>query len=434
MEKLLIRGGRLADVVERRLVEADVLVGGGRVLAIGRQLAAPDARVIDATGLIVSPGFVDLHVHLREPGFEHKETIETGTRAAAAGGFTTVACMPNTQPVLDSVPQLADLQQRIDANACVNVLPIAAITSSSQGVEPVDYRALKAAGAVAFSDDGRGVMNSRLMLHALQAAADLGVPIIAHEEDHDLAAGGSINAGPVSARLGDPGIPGVAEYAPLARDIYLSRLAGGHLHVAHVSCAESVELIRRAKARGVPVTAEVTPQHLILTEEIVPQLLGQAKVNPPLRSETDRQALLAGLLDGTIDAIATDHAPHARSEKELPLSQAAFGLSGLDVAFAALNHYLVETGIIPLVELLASLTCRPAAVLGLDAGRLQVGAAADLAVLDPGQAWQVSEENLYSKGKNTPFLGQRLTGRVLLTLVGGRVVHDQMSHRQEVGS
>ena len=314
MSRIVFHDGWLADVAVPALRRGDLLVENGQIAAISADLTHVDATMIDLHGLILAPGFVDLHVHLREPGYEYKETIATGCQAAAAGGFTTIACMPNTQPVLDTAERINWVKERASAQK-VKVLPIGAISRGQGGAQPVDYVALRAAGAVAFSDDGRGVMNSRLMLQALQSASELLVPIIAHEEDAELAGAGSINAGSISNLLHDSGIPAIAEYAMLARDICLAEYAGAHLHVAHVSCKESVQLIRFAKERGVRVTAEVTPHHLSLTETIVSELLGKAKVNPPLGTEEDKTALRTALADGTIDIIATDHAPHAMSEK-----------------------------------------------------------------------------------------------------------------------
>jgi dihydroorotase len=344
--------------------------------------------------------------------------------AAAAGGFTTICCMPNTSPVMDSPALLEILQHKLATDAVVSVLPIAAISAGSKGSQTVDFHSLRQYGACAFSDDGHGVMSSRLMLSALEAGAQLAVPIVAHEEDSELAAGGSVNAGLISQQLGDPGIPGVSEYAMVARDIYLAALSGGHLHVAHVSCAETVRLIREAKAKGVRVTAEVTPHHLALNESVVPELGGLAKVNPPLRSAIDQEAVCAGLADGTIDIIATDHAPHAMTEKLLPLAQAAFGFSGLETAFAVSYDQLVLSRKMTLLELLRAMTLKPAEILGLRAGRLTPGYPADLVVLDLEQQHQLGAEDLYSLGKNNPFLGRRLTGRPVLTMVGGRIVYD----------
>ncbi len=422
----LFRNALLADVQARRLYHGELLVQDGLIVAVGETVAqAEETEVIDLGGLLLAPGLIDLHVHLREPGLEHKETIASGTRAAAAGGFTTICAMPNTKPVIDSLPVLQDLLQRIQEDAQVKVLPIAAITQGSLGEQVVDYAALRAAGACAFSDDGRGVMNSRILLEALMAGRKLGVPVILHEEDHDLAAGGNVNAGAISRLVGDPGIPGAAEYGIAARDIYLAELAEAHLHLAHVSCAETVELVKRAKQRGLKVTAEVTPHHLALTEEIVPGLLGQAKVNPPLRTEQDRLAVCAGLADGCIDAIATDHAPHAAAEKDLPLAKAAFGLSGLETAFAVSYRQMVLGGQMSLIDLLRAMTRQPAEILGLESGCLAVGAPADLTVIDLQEEYSLQADDLHSQGKNTPFLGQSLIGRPILTMVSGRVVMDR---------
>ena len=432
--RTLFRGALLADVVGRTWRSTDLLVEDGLIAGIGDGLAIDEyTQVIHLDGLVLSPGFIDLHVHLREPGFEYKETIASGTAAAAAGGFTTICSMPNTKPVLDSALELDRLLQRVKQDAVVKVLPIAAISAQSLGQNVVDYRALVAAGACAFSDDGRGVMSSGLMLAALKAGKELNVPIIAHEEDSELACGGNINAGPISALLGDQGIPGVAEYAMVARDIYLAELMGAHLHVAHVSCAETVELIRRAKANGIKVTAEVTPHHLALTEAVVPKLLAQAKVNPPLRSEADRQSVCSGLADGTIDVIATDHAPHALSEKEQPLSQAAFGFSGLETAFAVSYRQMVSTGHMSFIDLLAVMTIKPAEILQLSIGRLAVGCAADLVALDIIEEYCVTPCDLRSRGKNTPFLGEKLIGRAVLTMVDGQIVMDRRSKNAGCG-
>ncbi|NLW17510.1 MAG: dihydroorotase [Firmicutes bacterium] len=421
--KIFFRNGWLADVEQGRLVRGELLVEGDRIAAIAPQISCPAAQIIDLADKILAPGFIDLHTHLREPGYEYKETIASGAQAAAAGGFTTIACMPNTNPPLDTPERVVWVKEQARATSVVKVLPIGAISLEQAGRQTTDFEGLQASGAVAFSDDGRGVMSSRVMLEALQASRRLSVPIMAHEEDGELAGSGSINAGPISEQLGDPGIPAAAEYTMLARDLYLAELTGGHLHVCHVSAAESVNLIRAAKARGVKVTAEVTPHHLHLTDRVVPSLLGQAKVNPPLRSEADRQALLTGVVDGTIDIIATDHAPHASREKEVPLSQAAFGFSGLEVAFAVAQAALVHSSLMSLEKMLAALTCRPADILGLPQGRLKVGAPADLVVLDPHKRWRVSANELRSQGKNTPYLDQELVGKVLLTMVDGRIVY-----------
>ncbi len=422
MGKTIFRNGWLADVEQRRLVRGELLVEDKRITAIAPRITCETAEEIDLADAVLAPGFIDLHTHLREPGYEHKETIASGAQAAAAGGFTTIACMPNTRPALDTAARVAWVKEQAAATSIVKVLPIGAISVEQTGRELTDFAALQASGAVAFSDDGRGVMSSKMMLLALQAAQALAVPIMAHEEDAELAGRGSINAGRISQQLGDEGIPAASEFIMLARDLYLAELTGGHLHVCHVSSAESVHLIRAAKARGIQVTAEVTPHHLHLTEAVVPALLGQAKVNPPLRSEADREALITGMLDGTIDIIATDHAPHAAHEKDVPLSQAAFGFSGLEVAFAVAQAALVQPGLLTLAELLPALTCRPAAILGLPQGRLAVGTPADLVVLAPQKRWYVNPDNLRSQGKNTPYLNQELIGQAVLTMVDGSIV------------
>lgn len=432
---LLIRGGRVVDPANRRDEVADVLLADGTIRAVGRIERPRDAQVFDAAGLVVAPGLIDLHVHLREPGFEAKETIATGTAAAAAGGFTTICCMPNTDPTLDDVNVLRDLRDRIARDGRVRVHPIAAITKGRAGREAVDFEALAAAGAVGFSDDGDTTQNSAIMRAALEASARLDRPVMVHCEDKALAAG-AMHEGNVSRRLGIPGIPAEAEEIVIARDLMLARLTGGWLHVCHVTTGRGAELIRRAKADGVRVTAEVMPHHLLMSDEWVAGLRclrnvdepagataqpadPNTKVNPPLRTAADTRALLAALQDGTFDVVATDHAPHAAPEKRgTTYDRAAFGMSGLEFALPLLLA-LVRAGRMTLSDLVVKLSTTPAKLLHGPLGALSVGVPADVVVFDPEERWVVTPERLATKSPNTPLLGMELRGRAKLTLVGG---------------
>ena len=377
---------------------------------------------IDCRGLTLLPGFVDLHCHLREPGLEHKETIRTGTAAAAAGGFTTVCCMPNTEPAIDTLATLRLVQDTARSQGAVRVLPIAAVTRGRAGSELTDMAELAGAGAVAFSDDGSPVADSRLMRLALEYAASFGRPVIDHCEDPRLTAGGAMHEGAVSERLGLPGWPTAGEEVMVARDIALAAQTGAHVHLAHLSTAPAVELVRAAKRRGIHVTAEVTPHHLTLTDAWVERggYDTNCKVNPPLRTDADRAALLEGLIDGTIDAIATDHAPHARVEKECEFESAAFGISNLETAFGSLMG-LVHAGQLPFEVLVDKLTRGPAGVLGLSLPE------DDWTLVDPDAEWMVDVDRFRSRGRNSPLHGQRLTGRVLLTVCRGVVAFDGLS-------
>ena len=405
---------------------ADLLLDQGVIVAVGSGLTtlAPGQALesIDARGLWVLPGFVDLHVHLREPGFEYKETIATGTAAAVAGGFTTLCCMPNTKPVNDDIAVTGWIIERTKATASAHVYPIGAITLGSAGRELADFRALKQAGCVALSDDGRPVMGEEIMRRAMQAAAELDLPIIDHCEDTMVSGCGCMNEGPVSRAMGWRGMPGDAEYRMIARDIRLARETGARLHIAHLSTADGVEMVRKAKMDGVRITAEVSPHHFTLTDDAVSRYGANAKMNPPLRSEGDRAAVIEGLVDGTIDAIATDHAPHAEYEKQWGLDQAPFGVVGLETALG-LTLGLVQQGRLTLQRAMTCLTSAPAAVLGLPRGTLEPGAAADVTLIDPDAFWTVDPERFRSKSRNTPFAGRVLKGQVVRTLVAGRTVY-----------
>jgi dihydroorotase len=436
-DSILIRGGRILDPARGVDLIGDVLVRDGRIAGVGERLEAGGARVIDAKGLIVCPGFVDLHCHLRDPGFEYKETIETGTRAAAHGGFTTVCCMPNTQPPGDSRATIEYIQRTSAATASARVLPIGCVSKGRQGHDMAEMGDLAAAGVVAFSDDGAPIADAALMRRALEYARALGLPISNHCEDPALAQGGVMHEGWVATRLGLRGQPSAAEEAMVARDIALAELTGSRVHIAHVSTMGSVEFVLRAKARGIPVTAEVTPHHLTLTHEIVmsssPLLEGlaydtNAKVNPPLRTADDVAACVEGLRDGTLDAIATDHAPHAPVDKLCEFDDAPSGISGFETALA-LGLSLVHSGKLDLPTLIARMTSGPVAAFGLDRhegvaglGSLAVGAPGDVVVFDPNAEWTVDSERFASKGRNTPLAGRVLKGQVVATIHAGRVV------------
>ena len=433
LRPVLIRGGRVIDPAQSLDQVGDVLLRDGLVTAIGPNLNADEAEVIEATGQIVCPGFIDLHCHLREPGYEAKETIATGTAAAAAGGFTTVCCMPNTLPVLDTAPVLEALARTVAAQGVVRVHPIAAITREQAGRELVEMAELTEAGAVGFSDDGACLTNSGVMRRALEYSLLVRRPIIQHAEDPALSHHGVMHEGPISARLGLPGWPGTAEEVIVARDIALAKVTGAHVHVAHVSSAGSVDLIRRAKAQSVHVTAEVTPHHLTLTDDLVaghwwsataslPPYDTRTKVNPPLRPREDVDALIAGLCDGTIDVIATDHAPHTTADKECEYDQAAFGISVFETALGSIMS-LAQAEQLPLARAIEALTSGPAQIFGLAGGSLAVGAAADVTIFDPEREWCVDTSRFRSLGRNTPLDGVFLPSQVTHTFVGGKLVY-----------
>jgi dihydroorotase len=421
--RIRIDGGRLLDLVDGTLTATSLLVDdeSGRVLAIGDDLPGPD-RVIRLRGEVLLPGFIDVHVHLREPGFEDKETIATGARAAAAGGFTQILCMPNTKPPLDTPERVRFVRERAAEAKSAQVLPIACITVDQAGRELTDFAALKAAGAVALSDDGRGVQHGGLMRQALARAAEVGLPIAIHAEDETLSSGGVLH-GSAARRLGLPEIPAAAESAMIARDILLAEETGARLHVCHVSVESAVALVRFAKQRGVQVTAEVTPHHLLLTDDIITRDDALFKVNPPLRGERDRQACLEGFLDGTLDLVATDHAPHTAEEKAAGIAAAPFGMVGIETVFPLLYTHLVRPGLLSLVELVRRMSTRPAASFGLAGGTVRVGGPADIVAVDLERERRIDPDTFYSKGRNTPFAGWSVQGWPTLTLVGGRPVY-----------
>ena len=425
MEALLIEHGRVVDPVTGLDREMDVLLREGRVAAVAApgKLAGAARRTIQAEGLIVAPGFVDMHVHLREPGQSHKETIVTGTAAAAAGGFTSVCAMPNTSPVNDSVEITRWMRAR-ERGATVNLFPIAAATVASQGKELTDFAALKEAGVVAVSDDGKPILDDKLMHDALRRAAKLKIPVVQHAEDSRLTAGCSMNAGAASFRLGLHGMPNTAEANVVERDIALSRDTEGHLHVAHISTREALDAVRRAKKGGLRVTAEVTPHHFTLVDENIGEFDTNYKMNPPLRSAADRDALIQGIVDGTIDAIATDHAPHAFHEKQVEFERASFGITGLEtalpIAITVLHHHFG----LPLGRIVELLSSKPATIFNLEGrGTLAEGAHADVTIFDPNRKWIFDVVQSRSKSRNTPFNGWTFTGRVVATIVAGEVVY-----------
>ncbi|MGI5873954.1 MAG: dihydroorotase [Bacillota bacterium] len=422
MSKLLLKGGRVIDPSQAMDLVADVLIEDGKIAAVEKDIAAADAECRDVTGKIVCPGLVDIHCHLREPGLERKETIATGSRAAAAGGFTTVMPMPNTSPVADSPASIRYVRDRAEEAGVVRVYPIGAITKGSEGKELSEMSAMADAGAVAFSDDGRPVLSSRIMRLAMEYSHITGLPLIAHEEDLALVDDGDMNEGYVSTVLGLRGNPAAAEETMIARDIILVRLTGARLHIAHVSTAHGVEMIRGAKAEGLPVTAEVTPHHLTMTEEAVRGYDTNTKVNPPLRTAADVEALIEGLKEGVIDCVATDHAPHTVEDKVVEYHFAANGISGFETALPVLWTELVKEGRLSESELIDRMSCQPARIMGLPAGSLAVGHDADVTVIDPDTILAVDKNSFYSKGKNTPYHGRLLSGWPVMTIVGGRAV------------
>ncbi len=418
MSSLLIRGGRVIDPSQGIDEQTNILISDGRVAGVGAGHDGAD-EVIDAAGLIVCPGLIDMHVHLREPGHEDKETIETGTAAAAAGGFTAVACMPNTDPPLHSDAQIEYVRRQAERVGHTRVYPIGALTRQRAGRELAEIGLMVKAGAVAFSDDGDGIADAGVCLRAMRYLSQFDRLFIQHCEDKSLG-GGVMNGGVTATRLGLPAIPAVAEVLMAQRDITLARIAGVRYHVAHVSAADTVELIRRAKADGLPVSTEVCPHHLLLTEECCASYDTNYKMNPPLRSQRDVEACLAGVRDGTIDCLVTDHAPHTNSEKELGFLDAPFGIVGLETALPLFVKALIEPGLIDWPQLIRAMSTRPAELLGVPGGTLRTGAPADVTIIDPEATWTVDPKHFRSKSSNTPLAGWKLKGRVAQVIVGGR--------------
>ncbi len=421
-DSLLIRGGRVIDPANNFDAVADVLVVDGKIAAVKPDINFEAHYEYNAAGKIVTPGLIDMHVHLREPGQESKEDFVSGSKAAVAGGYTTVATMPNTSPTVDNAALVRSMVKRAEDVGIVNIKIIGAVTKGQHGQELAEMRDMISAGAVAFSDDGHFDDNAKIFLNALDYLHDTGKVIICHEEETSLVKEGVMNEGKRSALLGLKGRPTVAEDIAVARDVLLAEYTGGRVHIAHISSARAVDIVRDAKKRGVKVTAEVTPQHLTMTDELVDPADASTKINPPLRTQKDCDACLTGLLDGTIDMIVTDHSPHAPEEKDREYIYAPSGFPGLETSVGVLFTELYHTGKIDLKTLIGKMTCNPAQIFGLDAGTLSVDAPADITIIDPELAWTVDAKNFYTKGSHSPFVGREFKGRVVATIVRGNLM------------
>ncbi len=422
MKNVLLRKAKLWQ--DNSFIETDILIKDKKIEKIETDIEY-DGEVIDLNGKLVTPGLVDVHVHFREPGFEHKETIESGSKAAARGGFTLVCPMPNTNPIIDNVEKLDRVNKIIEDTAVIKVLPYVSITEGLKGDTLVDFEGLKEHGAFAFTDDGVGVQTAKTMYDAMKRAAELDMAIVAHTEDNSLAHGGAVHEGDVSNRLGVQGIPSLAESTQIARDVLLAEAADCHYHVCHVSTKESVRVIRDAKRAGIKVTAEVTPHHLVLDETDFTELDPNFKMNPPLRGSDDREALIEGLLDGTIDFIATDHAPHHEDEKGQGVEKAPFGIVGIEHAFQLVYTKLVKTGVFTLEQVIEWMTKKPCDVFNLDAGTLEVGKNADITVIDLDDKVTITKDNFVSKASNSPFIGETLDSDIFMTIVDGKCVYQK---------
>ena len=422
--KLLIQGGRVIDPANRIDEQLDICIENGKIIQLDKDLIVSGTQIIDATGLVVAPGLVDLHVHLREPGFEEKETAATGCAAAAKGGVTTLVAMPNTRPATDC-PEMVRLVRDRAAPAGVNVLPAGAVTVGQMGQALTDFAALKAAGVPALTDDGVPVQNLALLRQAMREAKALGLPLLDHCEDKDMVQNYAVNEGKVSVQLGLPGRPAIAEELQIMRDAMLAEETGAHIHICHISTEKGVDIVRRAKARGVRISCETCPQYFTLTEDEVLRQGALARVNPPLRTQKDVEAIRAGLVDGTIDAIATDHAPHTAEEKSRPLPDAPSGLVGLETSLALALTGLYHSGLLSLSRVLELMSASPAALLGLDKGTLGVGRDADIVLFDAGEKWTVDKNSFVSKGRNTPFHGRTVLGKVKYTISRGNIIYQE---------
>lgn len=425
-KRLLLKNGVIIDPSQNLMEQSDLLIKQGRIVAIAPNIAADDAEVIDCTGKFVVPGLVDMHVHFREPGEEHKETIATGSAAAIAGGFTTVCCMPNTKPPLDNVAAIESVLRRAEETNLCRVLPIGAVSVGLQHEQLTEMGAMKETGAVAFSDDGYPIQDGSFLRKVLAYSKVCDAVVNLHCEDKSLTADGVMNEGLTSLRLGLRGMPSAAEAMAVQRAIELARLTGAKVHIAHVSTKEAVDIIRRAKEQGVSVTAEVTPHHLTLTEEAVGNYDTNAKMNPPLRTDEDVATLREGLAEGVIDCIATDHAPHAIEEKETTFDEAPFGIVGLETAVGVLWTELVHKAGFSVMRLVEAMSTKPCQIFGFDGGTLKEDSRADVTVIDPNAEWMVSPTQFRSKGRNTPYSGWKLKGKVVLTICGGRIVFHGM--------
>ena len=421
---LLLKNGKMLDD-EGTLTTADILIEDKKITQISPDIEISDIKTIELDGKLITPGLIDVHVHLREPGGEHKETIATGTAAAARGGYTLIAAMPNTNPVPDNVDNLGKILKKIKEDAVVRVIPYGSLTTNLQGVELIDFTELSP-DVIAFTDDGKGIQEAGMMYRAMENTVKIGKPIAAHCEDESLLFGGYLHDGTYAADHKHKGILSASESIHIARDAILTQTTGAHYHVCHVSTKESVSIVRWAKAEGINITAEVSPHHLLLADrDISADDITNYKMNPPLRGEEDRLACIGGVLDGTIDIIATDHAPHAAAEKSLPIDQAPFGIVGLETAFPLLYTNFVKNGDWTLKFLIDRMTVIPAEVFGLPYGRLEVGQAADIAVFDLDKEYKIDAKTFVSKGKNTPFVGHKVSGETFITIVAGEVVYQR---------
>lgn len=424
MSRILIKNGRLVDPANERDEVCDVLICDNIIERIGVGISKEDAVLIDAEGKIVMPGLIDLHVHLREPGFEYKETIETGARAAAHGGVTTICPMPNTNPVIDSAERVEDLLKRAE-KACVHILPVGAVTVGQEGRELADIQGMKEAGAVALSEDGKSVMDTALYREGLYEAAKCNLPVFAHCEDKSLAGNGVMNKGKKAEELGLPGISNAVEDVIAARDIFLSKEAGNRLHLCHCSTKDSAALVKMAKEQGLIVTGEVCPHHFTMSDDEITEDHGRFKMNPPLRSREDVTALKEALRDGVMDIISTDHAPHGEEEKNQSMKKAPFGIVGIENSFALGYTELVKTGYLTLSGLVEKMSVNPAGVLKIEKGNLAEGRVADVVVADITEEYEIRPEEFFSKGKNTPFAGKKVFGRIDVTIVDGKIVYQR---------
>ncbi|MBI4850849.1 MAG: dihydroorotase [Acidobacteria bacterium] len=421
--RLLIKNGLVIDPSRQYEEKADVLIEGDKIAAVFPNIEIANAQVLDATNLVVAPGFIDLHTHLREPGQEEKETIETGSKAAAMGGFTSICCMPNTNPINDNATVTHYILSKAKESSLVNIFPIGAITRGSKGEQLAEIGEMFKAGIVAISDDGRPVGNSQVMRRAMEYAKSFNLPVVDHCENKDLAAGGVMNEGYYSTMLGLKGMSHLAEEADVQRDLILAEATGAHIHIAHLSTAGSLELVRQAKQKAIKVTCEVTPHHFTLTDSVVVGYDTNTKMNPPLRTDKDIEALIEGIIDGTVDAIATDHAPHHEDEKALEYDCAPFGIVGLETAVSLCLDRLYHTGKISLMRLIELLSTSPARIFKINRGSLSVGAYADVTIFNPNLETSVDPTKFHSKSRNTPFANWRLKGKVINTIVGGKIVY-----------
>jgi dihydroorotase len=421
--RLLIKNGLVIDPSRQYEERADVLIEGDRIAGVFPKIEISDAQIIDATDLVVAPGFIDLHTHLREPGNEEKETIETGSKAAAMGGFTSICCMPNTKPINDNATVTHYILSKAKEQSLVNIFPIGAITKESKGEQLAEIGEMFKAGIVAISDDGKPVSNSQVMRRAMEYAKSFGLPVVDHCENKELAAGGVMNEGYYSTLLGLKGMSHLAEEADVQRDLILAEATGAHIHIAHLSTAGSLELVRQAKQKSIKVTCEVTPHHFTLTDKAVEGFDTNTKMNPPLRTDIDIEALIEGIADGTVDAIATDHAPHHEDEKALEYDRAPFGIIGLETAVSISLDRLYHTGKISLMRLVELLSTSPAKLFNINRGTLSVGSYADITIFDPTLETFIDTKELCSKSRNTPFANWKLKGKVIGTIVSGKVVY-----------